>query len=78
MDTSYDEAANILKRANNHDLAANRKWQLSYMKKLTNFVIKTAENCDDIRTWLKSNNDFKPAQLLPGTVTEEFACSSVF
>ena len=34
------------------------------MSKLADFVIETAENFDDIRTWLESHEQFKPTNIL--------------
>ena len=33
-------------------------WQEEYMNKLADFVITTADNCEDVRTWLREHKDF--------------------
>lgn len=41
------------------------EWQQQYMKELADFLIETADNCEDVRTWLKAKQQYRPAKLLP-------------
>lgn len=75
VNDSY-EARDVLKQPDNKGLVRDQLWQENYMKKLADFVIKTAENCVDVRTWLATNNEeFKPLQLLKCKSNEQFPSS---
>ena len=42
------------------------EWHSEHMNRLANFVIKMADNCDDVRDWLKLNrpSEYEPVDLL--------------
>jgi hypothetical protein len=43
----------------------DQSWQEDYMSRLADFVIKAAENCYDVRTWLKDNPEYTPKEVVP-------------
>ena len=36
------------------------------MIKLADFIVKTADNCAEVRPWLQGNPDFNPLKLIVG------------
>lgn len=41
------------------------------MIKLADFIIKTADNCAEVRPWLQRNPDFNPLKLIVGIDSSE-------
>ena len=41
------------------------------MQKLGDFVIETADNCEDVRTWLRTHTDYRTPKLIPEINSDE-------
>jgi len=49
------------------------EWHAEHMNRLTSFIIKMADSCNDVRDWLTLNrpNEYQPTDLLSNCLTSE-------
>lgn len=53
------------------------EWQRAHCERLCDFVIRMADECDDVTEWLSEHKDFEPKNLLYFAVVEKTAEETV-